>query len=47
MAPGTTHAHGGRRARDLARTLVSGLAILVGLVIVGGGIALFMSALIR
>jgi hypothetical protein len=47
MAPGTSRAHGARRGRDMVRTLVSILAILAGLVVVGGGIALFLSALIR
>lgn len=47
MAPGTGRAHNARRGRELVRMLVTALAILVGLVVVGGGIALFLSALIR
>lgn len=36
----------GRRGRDTARILLGGLAVLAGLVVIGGGIALFLTALI-
>jgi hypothetical protein len=35
----------GRRAKDVLRLLISGIAVLAGLVVVGGGIALFLSTL--
>ena len=39
-------AHGVGRGRNTARRLLGGLAVLAGLVVIGGGIILFLTTLI-
>lgn len=46
-AVGNGGAQGVRHGRDTARVLLGGLAVLAGLVVIGGGIVLFLTTLIR